>query len=99
MRTTATEFAAIARALQAECGRLRIQTPAFRSPPHLPRVDRTVRRCEGMVVVAVRLDRDAHDVTQDMIDGVIAANELDNAEGVDTLRGELWQAAGLALAA
>lgn len=96
-RTTATEFAAIARWLGAECHRQGIVTPAFRSPPR-SNAQRTIRRCPSGVVVSVRLDRDPRDVASDMIDGCIAAAGVPEAEG-QILRTALWEAAGLALAA
>lgn len=98
MRTTATEFAEICRALHVECHRLRIVAPAFRSPPHT-RAPRAIHRYPDGVVVLVRLDRDPHAVTADCIDGVIAANPLLEGDAVAMTRTALWEAAGLALAA
>lgn len=97
MRTTALEFAQIARALGAECHRQGIAVPAFRSPPR-SNAARTIRRCPQGIVVAVRLDRDACEVASDMIDGCIAAARVTEAEA-EILRGALWEAAGQAVAA
>lgn len=99
MRTTQIEFTQIARALQAECARHGLTAPAFRSPPKTVGESRTLRRCEGVVIVAVRLDLEPHEITKSMIDGVIAANRVEDPIAVETIRGALWEAAGLALAA
>lgn len=96
--TRASEFAAVARALQGECARLGIKAPAFRSPPHQSG-PRSIRRCPDGVVVAVRLDRDEYAVTSDLIDGCIAANPDLDREAVELIRSELWLAAGAAVAA
>jgi hypothetical protein len=93
----ALEFARVARALGAECHRLGIPVPAFRSPPKAD-APRSIRRCPGGVVVAVRLrGRDAHDWTADMIDGCVAA--AGQPEAAESIRQALWQAAGQAVAA
>jgi hypothetical protein len=98
--TKPTEFVAIARSLQAECHRLNLVAPAFRSPPH-QHGNRTVRRTpSGTVIVAVRLDRDPNLVAADLVDGVIAANpDLAGSDAEELIRSDLWIAAGLALAA
>lgn len=97
MRTTASQFAAIARALQGECARMGLRAPAFRSPPH-GKAPRTIRRCPDGIVVAVRLDRDEHAVTSDLIDGCVLAAGVTEAEA-GPLRMALWEAAGEAVAA
>lgn len=98
MRTTALEFAEICRALHLECHRLGIVAPAFRSPPHT-RGPRSIHRYRDGVVVLVRLDRDPHSVTADLVDGIIAANPEVEGDVVELVRTALWEAAGTAVAA
>lgn len=93
-RTSPTEFVTVARALQEEARRLGLVVPAFRSRPH--RGTRAIRRCPDGIVVLVATDRDVHAVTEDLIDGVLAAQNLD-AEDLDWARTALWDAAGIAL--
>lgn len=98
MRTTQSEFVDICRSLQQECARLGIKVPAFRSPPRTPG-PRSIARYPDGVVVHVRLDRDPHSITADLIDGcIVAQGELDR-DIVEMLRGALWEAAGAAVAA
>lgn len=98
MFTRPTEFTIIARALQHECQRLGIVAPAFRSHPHAPGT-RSIRRCPDGIVVSVRLDRDEHSVTSDLIDGCVVANPDLDREAIELVRSALWEAAGLAVAA
>jgi hypothetical protein len=65
----------------------------FRSPPRLAGVDRTIRRqANGSVVVAVRRgDRPMPAVQADIIDGVVAANDL-HGEPADKFRRAAWEA-------
>ena len=95
---SADDFTKVARSLQAEAVRLRLVAPAFRSPPHAPGQTRTLRRTRAdQVVCAVDRWREPIDVTGDMIAGVIAANRL-TGEDAEMIRGQLWQAAGIAVA-
>lgn len=96
---TQTEFVRIAQALQAEARALGLEAPAFRTPVRRPGHSRTLRRCPNAVVVTVTLGREVHDVTSDMIDGVVAANQLTDPAHVEQVRSALWLAAGLAVAA
>lgn len=93
------EFAAVARSLMAECHRLGLTVPAFRSPCRVAGAHRSIRRTRvGQVVVHVsHIGRDVHSVTADLIDGVIAANDLTDAQTVETMRNALWVAAGEAV--
>lgn len=102
--TTTTKsllFAAMGRALQREARLLSLTKPvAFRSPPHVQGKDRTIKRCPEMTVVCVRIaGRDPNRVAGDMIDGVIAANDIAGTEAEGPARARLWEAAGEALAA
>lgn len=93
-------FIRIAATLQAECTRRGLTVPAFRARPTL-QAPRTIRRLPKGVVVSVRLDRDAHTVTGDLIEGCMAANPLvrDDPAVAEMVRAELWEAAGGAVAA
>lgn len=94
--TRPDEFTRIARSLMAECHRLGITVPAFRAPTHSGS-PRAIRRCPDGVVVSVKLDRDPHAVTCDLVDGCIAANPGLDREAIEMVRGVLWEAAGFAL--
>ena len=85
-------FTAAARALADAARRLGLKPPSFRSPPRLGSVDRSLRRHPRGTVVAVRLrERPWPAVLADMVEGVIAANDL-SAAAADCVRGALWQA-------
>ena len=85
-------FTAAARALADAARRLGLEPPSFRSPPRLGSVDRSLRRHPRGTVVAVRLrERPWPAVLADMVEGVIAANDL-SASAADCVRGALWQA-------
>lgn len=85
-------FAAAARTLADASRRLGLDPPSFRSPPRLGAVDRSLRRHQRGAVVAVRLrGRPWAAVLADMVEGVVAANELP-ATDADRVRASLWQA-------
>jgi hypothetical protein len=85
-------FSAAARALAGASRRLGLDPPSFRSPPRLSSVDRSLRRHERGTVVAVRLrGRPWAAVLADMVEGVVAANDLAAADA-DRARAALWQA-------
>ncbi|MEA2844091.1 MAG: hypothetical protein QOJ69_1762 [Actinomycetota bacterium] len=71
-------FAAAARLLAAEARERGLAVPGFRSPPRLVGADRSLRRrADGSAVVAVRLrGRPIEAVVADMVDGLLAANDL-----------------------
>ncbi len=71
-------FAAAARLLAAEARHRGLAVPGFRSPPRLEGADRSLRRrADGSAVVAVRVrGRPIEAVVADMVDGLLAANEL-----------------------
>lgn len=93
MDATSIRFATAARTLGAVARARGLLVPAFRSPPRLEGVERSIRRrADGGVVVAVRLrGRPWAAVLADMIDGVVAANGLRAVEA-DRLRSVLWRA-------
>jgi hypothetical protein len=96
--TKPSEFSAIARALQTECARLGLTVPAFKVPPRTCEA-RTISRHPAGTVVRIRLDRDPHDVTADLIDGCVAAQADLERDAIELVRDALWVAAGMALAA
>ena len=92
-RAPSLRFALAARQLADACRRLGLDPPAFRSPPSLAGVDRTLHRRGGSCVVAVRVrGRPVEAVTADLIEGIVAANRLD-AEAASRVRAELWEVA------
>lgn len=95
--TSPEEFSRIAKALDAEAARLGLTRPAFRIPCEMG--PRSIRRYPQGVVVRVAIrDRDPHDVTADLVDGVMAANPDIDKETTEQLRNALWVAAGRAVA-
>lgn len=69
-------FAEDARRLGAAARAAGLEVPAFRAPPSVPGVTRTVRRYPGGCVVSVVLkDRDHEAVVVDMVEGILALNE------------------------
>lgn len=55
-----------------------LAVPAFRSPPRVPGAARSIRRLPGGAVVSVRIGaRSESAVAVDLVDGVIAANRLE----------------------
>ena len=88
------DFAAAARSLTREARRRGLIGPSFRCPPRLVGVDRTIRRRPDGATVSVRLrGRPWAAVLADMIEGVIAANQLAPPQS-DRLRNELWVLCG-----
>lgn len=87
------KFANAARAL-GDCARRRgLAVPAFRSPPRVPEVSRTLRRrADGSVSVAVEVrNRPFGAVVADMVEGIVVANHLTGADATRT-RTALWEA-------
>ena len=70
-------FAEVARRLGAAAHAHGLAVPAFRCPPRTAGVARTIRRYPGGTVVSVRLrDREFAAVVDDMVEGVLVANQL-----------------------
>lgn len=93
MEATSLAFATAARQI-ATAARLRgLDVPTFRSPPRIADVDRSIRRSPtGGVTVSVRLKgRPWTAVEADMVDGVVATNELEG-RAADRCRSALWLA-------
>ena len=91
----AVRFADAARRLGAAAREQGLEVPAFRCPPRVPGVVRSVRRYPGGAVVSVVLrERAFDDVASDMVEGVVVVNRLDD-ERADHARHLLRAAAGL----
>lgn len=85
-------FALAARCVADEARRIGLVAPAFKSPPRIGDVDRTLRRTGRDVVVAVRVKgRPFAAVLADLVEGVVVANSLSGAEA-SKARAMLWQA-------
>ncbi|MFP5257235.1 MAG: hypothetical protein ACLGI8_15445 [Acidimicrobiia bacterium] len=85
-------FARTVQALAAAGRELGLEVPAFRSPPRLVGVQRSIRRAPGATMVAVVVrGRPWAAVQADLVEGVVAANEL-SAESADRARARLWEA-------
>jgi hypothetical protein len=92
MEGTALRFAEAARTLGDAARSLGLTLPAFRSPPRLAGVHRTLRRRDSGITVAVRLrERPWAAVVADMVDGVIVANGL-TGSAASSARAALWAA-------
>ena len=85
-------FAEAGRRLAATATVMGLQVPAFRTPPRVAGLDRTIRRgADGSMLVSVRSrGRSWPAVVADMIEGVVVANGLDPPEAA-RVRNELWQ--------
>ena len=95
MESPALRFAETVRALGLEARRNRLKMPAFRSPPRLHGVDRSVRRRSdgGATIAVVVRGRPWAAVVADMVEGVVVANGLAGANA-DRARSKLWHAVG-----
>ena len=90
--TDPLEFALVAKVLVVETRQRGLVVPGFRCPPRIVGVDRSLRRVDGHVTVAVRVKgRPLVAVVADMIEGVVVANRL-VPPAADRLRRELWSA-------
>lgn len=91
---TSIRFASVARRLSESARSVGRDVPGFRSPPRAPGIQRSIRReSDGSATVSVALrGRPGIAVIADMIDGVIAAGELDGPEA-GLVRDQLWLAA------
>jgi hypothetical protein len=84
-------FAITARAVADGARALGLAVPAFRSPPRIQGVSRTiVRRDAGAVVSVAAKGRPFGSVVADLVEGVIVANGLVGAEA-GAARDQLWQ--------
>jgi hypothetical protein len=88
-------FAAAVRALGLEARRAGLRMPAFRSPPRLDGVARSVRRRpDGNATIAVVVrGRPWPAVLADMVEGIVVANHLHGVRA-DRARAGLWSSVG-----
>lgn len=85
-------FAVTARAIADVARAHELTVPAFRTPPRVLGVSRTIlRRTDGTVVAVATKGRPFGAVAADLIEGVIVANELEGARAGET-RDRLWEA-------
>lgn len=78
MHVGAAAFGDLVRSVGTAARAAGLAVPAFRSPPRAPGANRTIRRLPGGAVVSVRIGaRPSAAVACDLVDGVIAANALD----------------------
>ncbi len=89
----ALRFASVARSLATAARASSLEVPAFRSPPRIPDVNRSIRRYPGGSVVSVKIKgRPLGRVVEDMVDGVLIANRV-RGEAAPRLRLALLRAA------
>lgn len=84
------DFIGIAKRLADETHALGLVTPGMRTRYPGQRERRVLRRFPDAVVVAVDPHQDPWDLARDLIDGIVAANELTDPVEVETIRGALW---------
>jgi len=96
---TTIDFALAAQALAEHCRSLDLQAPDFRSPPQVLGLTRTLRRrADGSATVAVAFkNRPRSSVLADMVEGVVATNELSGVEAARA-RDDLWSNLSIRLA-
>jgi hypothetical protein len=91
MEALSLRFGQVAKVLADEARAHGLHAPAFRSPPRLVGVNRSItRRRDGGATVAVALrGRPWGAVLADMVDGVVTANRL-RGVAADRCRDALW---------
>ena len=91
-QSSSLRFARAVQALAQAARALGLIVPGFRSPPRLVGVQRSIKRWPGGATVAVVVrDRPWPAVQADLVEGVVAANEL-SSPASDRARAELWLA-------
>ena len=95
MESPSLRFANAVRVLGVEARRHGLCMPAFRSPPRLEGVARSLRRrADGGATVAVVVrGRPWPAVLADMVEGIVVSNGLHGAEA-SRARARLWSAVG-----
>jgi len=92
MQSSSLRFARAVQALAGTARDLGLTVPGFRSPPRLVGVQRSIRRWPGGATVSVVVrDRPWAAVQADLVEGVVAANDLAGAAAADA-RAALWLA-------
>jgi hypothetical protein len=91
-QSSSLRFARAVQALAVTARSLGLVAPSFRSPPRLVGVQRSIKRWPGGATVAVVVrDRPWAAVQSDLVEGVVAANQL-VSPAADRAREALWQA-------
>ncbi len=91
-QSSSLRFAGAVQALAQSARSLELVVPSFRSPPRLVGVQRSIKRWEGGATVAVAVrGRPWPAVQADLVEGVVAANDL-LSPAADRTREELWLA-------
>ena len=92
MEAVSLRFVSVARVLADEARAQGLRSPAFRSPPRLVGVGRSIaRRRDGSCTVSVALrGRPWAAVLSDLIEGVVVTNRLKGVPA-DRCRNRLWQ--------
>jgi hypothetical protein len=92
MQSSSLRFARAVQALARTARELGLTVPGFRSPPRLVGVQRSIRRWPGGATVAVVVrDRPWAAVQADLVEGIVAANDL-RGPAADAARAALWLA-------
>jgi len=91
-QSSSLRFAQAVQALAQSARALGLLVPGFRSPPRLVGVQRSIKRWDGGATVAVVVrGRPWPAVQADLVEGVVAANDL-LSPASDRAREELWLA-------
>ena len=91
-QSSSVRFARAVQALAHTARALGLIVPGFRSPPRLVGVQRSIKRWPGGATVAVVVrGRPWPAVQADLVEGIVAANEL-RSPASDRARAELWLA-------
>jgi hypothetical protein len=91
-QSSSLRFARAVHALAQAARALGLVVPGFRSPPRLVGVQRSIKRWPGGATVAVVVrDRPWPAVQADLVEGIVATNEL-TSPASDRARAELWLA-------
>ncbi|MBJ7261419.1 MAG: hypothetical protein JHD17_05800 [Acidimicrobiia bacterium] len=89
-------FASAARRLSAATRAAGLVVPAFRCPPRIPGVPRTIKRyLGGAVISVVILGRSSTEVLIDLVEGILVVNSLEGEAAVRFRRALLDAAGGL----
>lgn len=91
-QSSSVRFARAVQALAQAARALGLVVPGFRSPPRLVGVQRSIKRWPGGATVAVVVrGRPWPAVQADLVEGIVAANDL-SSPASDRARAELWSA-------
>ncbi|MCU1355001.1 MAG: hypothetical protein JWM89_419 [Acidimicrobiales bacterium] len=92
MESSSLQFAATVRTLGAAARQRGLVVPGFRSPPRVPKAERTIRwGNDGSATVAVTVKgRPYQAVVADLIEGLVVVNGLDGTEAT-RMRTHLWE--------